>query len=440
MAFAFACPHCESTLRTGKVIPVGKKVTCPKCGGAFAMSEELIVDEEMEPAPKKAPLQEEPEEEEVEEKPKKKVTAKAGGKKKKKKKRKSHGVVIGMIIGGALIFFTAFASLIYFMAFRTSLDVSVLAFAPNGVEEVVGLDIGEMANHEKLKPNIQKIVTTFTGLDYLKLKYGVLKDEDINKILLMANKGEADRVIAVRYNKPVDIDKLTAAMLGDKVTMGDKTVYRMKEAPKGLLYFPEPDLMIVIPDRPSKDDLVKRDIKKNAIPDTMMPTLKEIWSAAIFMTAPASGGVSGSANPFMKGKTAKIQTLVVRPGTESADIQFIFEMASEEEAKTIVGNRKLDDTEKTKGMQALNSPLIPISGDLKKVFSDFIETMTLAQSGKSAYITGRVSIDVVMRMLSNSGAMFGGSKPSGPAIPPPTGKPGGASGVGAGAGIAMPGQ
>ena len=38
MAFTFSCPHCRATLRTAAAIPAGRKVQCPKCNLAFAVS------------------------------------------------------------------------------------------------------------------------------------------------------------------------------------------------------------------------------------------------------------------------------------------------------------------------------------------------------------------------------------------------------------------
>src|SRR3954451_13064413 len=35
------CPHCRATLKSGKTLPVGKRITCVKCKQAFTFTEAM---------------------------------------------------------------------------------------------------------------------------------------------------------------------------------------------------------------------------------------------------------------------------------------------------------------------------------------------------------------------------------------------------------------
>ncbi|MBX9678795.1 MAG: hypothetical protein K2X38_08510 [Gemmataceae bacterium] len=135
MASEFVCPKCEATLRTAKPLAPGKRVKCPHCSEVVTVPEkEMAVRAAGKAAPPPAPPKEKSKrpraEDEEDERPARKRARdddeedeeeddRPQAKKKKKAKSGGNGLMIGLIIGGA-VFILGGMGLALFFFLRSS--------------------------------------------------------------------------------------------------------------------------------------------------------------------------------------------------------------------------------------------------------------------------------------------------------------------------------
>ena len=119
LARKLGCPSCSAKLRVADTLPAGKVIKCPKCGHNFPAP----ATDDNSPAPqvrvvrprKPAPL---PEPDEDRDEPVKKRPMVRKRRKKRKKAAKNTSLVLGLVIGGAVLLIGA--ALTFAMVFRFS--------------------------------------------------------------------------------------------------------------------------------------------------------------------------------------------------------------------------------------------------------------------------------------------------------------------------------
>jgi hypothetical protein len=442
MAFAFTCPGCNKTLRTGKSVPMGKSVTCPKCGDEFTMEEDLVVDEmageEEAPAKpsakKKAKAAPEPEEdddeddEEEEEKPKKKKkpVVVGGPKKKKKKKKKSDVYVLAGIIVGAMVMFGGFAYMVYFMTMRTNLDVAMLAYAPQDSDSFMSFDFDDLRSNDKVKTEIANSMTSILGANAQKLKDAGFKEDDVSRIVMIGQtKGQAG-LIGIRFTRDVELDKLGTAMGYKKIDINGRVGYRFEkdtDKDKGVMVQPAKDLIVM-----TNESIVNKITDKGAkinINEDMMKVVKEGWGQSAFF----SGKVTPEQVKAFSWEGSKLPTmryagLGMRVGIDNIDFR-ISMLTTAEAAKEYAKSKPMDENSKSQ-LQGRSSALNLVMPGLGNFMNGVLETMQGSASGEFAIITFYQETQKVLQMVSTVRGMSGGGggRPGGG----PTGPPGGSGG------------
>jgi mono/diheme cytochrome c family protein len=98
------CPSCGVGLKVADTVPVGKKINCPKCGVGFGVpgeddepdAREVVLARPRRAAPPRDDEDDEDQEREVERRPRKK-------RRKKKKAASNMPLILGLVIGGAVL-------------------------------------------------------------------------------------------------------------------------------------------------------------------------------------------------------------------------------------------------------------------------------------------------------------------------------------------------
>jgi hypothetical protein len=145
----FACPECQSVLKSGNPIALGTKIKCPKCSHVFALSREvketaLEAEAVAAPSRKRAAPEDYAEcddaedtddyEDEHEEKPRPKF------KKKKGKKAGNKTLILALSIGGLVLLLASGGTAAYFWL-RTPNYQEPLAFVPANSTLIMTLDV-----------------------------------------------------------------------------------------------------------------------------------------------------------------------------------------------------------------------------------------------------------------------------------------------------------
>jgi hypothetical protein len=213
---------------------------------------------------------------------------------KKKKKKGNLGVIIGASVFGLLVL-TGIGFGLYWLFSGNNYDTEMMAFLPAETNVMVGIDVEDLMNNEKVKGYVKKITAMDGPKETMnKLKDAGITENDVSRILLgmkaddgaapAAGKQKEETVaLVVRFKKSVDKAKIAKSLDATEQKKNDKVYYRPnKPGSHSYVHFPS-DSMLVLVSTEKQLDSVLANSSKVVISEEMQDISKKLSKGQIWV-------------------------------------------------------------------------------------------------------------------------------------------------------------
>jgi hypothetical protein len=491
MTVSFSCPHCETTLKTQQAVPAGKMIRCPKCSVAFAMPnvEEPAPRPQPKPRPVRPPAREEsepvrhvtaapqrrpappravpppvetleeipdadiPEEEESGDRPKRKKK-----KSKKSRKRSNLPLILGLVVGGVLLFGSLAGAGLWWFWLRSD-NPDPLAYVPADSTLLISVDYGALMKHSALAPMLlnsyERSESIFgpwkkeTGLEYQDLcdRMVVAINTPVEKAFAPGSKPTITLLIKSRVN--LDRGKIYKSTRGaTEAKLQGITYYKIGVDEFTSMYMPSRRL-IILTNAPEAQlgNLFNADGKKPLLPGDVLDMVGPADENPFWVVVPMGNRTSQAVKdipippnneefkPFLDAlPQAQSATFTANVQNNQLRLQFALQCGDAGAAQRVADatrdalskNKNVLDDPQAKMVLAMSPP------SLTTFFNEILNSLTVSNEGATSRLTADTRMetlqavvhDVIMLRQNPRGAMPAGAPPMG-GMPRRGGPPGG---------------